>query len=293
MKEIDESLFEYAEEPLKTELTSFLNEHTIKEFNDGNHHISYYDLGDSDTVVMMLPSSNGYSITFYKYMLELSKTFRVVVPDYEAGVNLETQSKGFLRLAKSLSPSKLYVFGYSFGGVVAQIMTRMDPKSITGIAMLDSETKTESINPKLVKKFVKSYKRLDKTFRRFSEASMHRSLSKRIAEDVKNALDEDRHFWEALYKQALLETSQERMRMIYDNVREFWMNYEMKTSDFEDFKGKILVLEIEDASERIEVKELTQLFKDAKRNVYETSFRMSLVNCYEQVVSDLTSWIKE
>ncbi|MCH4890399.1 alpha/beta hydrolase [Acidaminobacter sp. JC074] len=293
MKEIDESLFEYAEEDLKSELNTFLNDEPQKVFDQGDHCLTYYDVGDSDTVIMILPSSNGYAITFYRYMLSLSENFRVIVPDYQAGVNLETQSKGFLELARSISPEKLYIFGYSFGGIVAQIMTRMAPDLVAGIAMLDSETKTSEINPKLVKKFVKSYKRLDKTFRFFSEKSMHQSLSRRIAEDVKLGLDENRHFWEALYKQALLETSQERMRMIYDNVREFWMSYELNPSDFESYKGKILVLEIGDASDRIEVRELKNLFKDAKRKVYETGFRMSLVNCYEQVVEDLRLWIKE
>lgn len=292
MKKIDEGLFEYADEQFKNELENFIVNNPIKNFKQGQHDIDYYDAGQGDKLLMLIPSSNGGAITFYKYIEVLSQSCRVIVPNYHAGVDLQTQCRGFLELAKSIDHKAFYVFGYSFGGIVAQLMAKYDPQTVDGISFLDSETKTKHINPKLVKRFVKSYKRLDRTLRFFSEKWMHKSLAKRISFDVVAGLDDNKHFWEGLYKQVLFETSRERMKMIYDNVREFWMNYELSPEDFSNYKGKVLILNIEGSLQRVEVKELTELFKGAEEVVYSESFRMSLVTCYNNVLEDLKAFIE-
>jgi len=291
MIKMDETLFEYAEVPLKELLGNFLEDHKLKVFEKNNHHLEYYDAGESDTLILMLPSSNGNAVTFFRYIQTLSEQFRVIVPNYEAGVDLKSQCEGFLELAQSIPHKKLIVFGYSYGGVIGQIMAKLSPDAIDGLILFDSETKTEHIHPSMVKKFVKSYKRLNRTLKYLSVKWMHKSLAKRISFDVVVGLDEDKHFWEALYKQVLLETSRERMRLIYDNVREFWQDYELSSEDFETFKGKTLILNVEGSKQRIEVQELSELFKQADIKNYDKSFRMSLVTCYNNVISDVTDFL--
>ncbi|MBI9013534.1 MAG: alpha/beta hydrolase [Clostridiales bacterium] len=290
MIKMDETLFEFAEVPLKESLESFFEDHKIKVFEKNNHNLEYYDAGDSEVLIMMLPSSNGNAVTFFRYIQTFSERFRVVVPNYEAGVDLKTQCEGFLELARSIPHKKLILFGYSFGGVIAQLMTKLSPNDIDKLILLDSETKTEHINPILVKKFVKSYKRLNRTLKYFSVKWMHKSLKKRIAFDAKIGLDENQHFWEALYTQVLLETSKDRMRLIYDNVREFWSDYELCSADFDTYKGKILILNVEGSKQRVEVQELSHLFKQADIKNYDKGFRMSLVTCYNNVISDVTDF---
>lgn len=291
MDKLDENLFEFAESHLKEALENFLEHVKLKDFQVDEHQLEYYSLGESDTVLMMIPSSNGHAVTFFKYIEALSKHVRVIVPRYQEGVNLETQTRGFYKLAQSFKPNKLYVFGHSFGGIIGQLMVKYYPDTVEGLVLLDGETKTKHINPKLIKRFVKSYKRLNRTLKYFSEKSMHRSLSKRLTLDVTVALDENKHFWEALYKQALHETGKERMRLIYDNVREFWVSYELSESDFEDYQGQVIFLHVEDSTKRVEVKELNELFKSAKEIVYPISYRMALVTCYNNVVKELTNLV--
>lgn len=291
MKKIDEGLFEFAEQPLKESLEGFIKEETLKVFKTEKHHFEYYEKGDSDTLILMIPSSNGNAITYFQYIEALSSDYKVVVPNYDAGVDLETQCRGFLALASAIPHKRLFVFGYSFGGIVAQIMAKLSPEDMDGIIFFDSETKTKHIHPKLVKKFVKSYKRLNRTLKYFSVKWMHKSLSKRISFDVKIGLEENQHFWEALYKQNLLETTKERMRLIYNNVREFWMAYELSEEDFQGFKGRILILNLEGSLQRVEVRELNELFKNAETKTYNEGFRMSLVKCYNNVMSDVTNFL--
>ena len=288
MNKLDEGLFEFAEVPLKESLEQFMSDNEMKSFNNSDHSIEYYDCGDSETLIMMIPSSNGSAITFFKYMEELRSQFRVIVPNYEAGVNLEKQCLGFLALADSIPHKKLIVFGYSFGGVIAQVMTKLKPNKIDGFCLLDSETKTSHIHPSLVKKFVKSYKRLNRTLKHLSVKWMHQSLAKRISFDVKMGLDENKHFWEALYKQLLFETDKERMRLIYDNVREFWMDYELSKDDFSSYNGNVLILNVEGSIARVEVKELEEVYENAEVITYNEGFRMSLIKCYNGVVFDLS-----
>lgn len=290
MNKMDETLFEFAEVPLKESLGSFFEDHKIKVFEKNNHHLEYYDAGESETLIMMLPSSNGNAITFFRYIQTLSEHFRVIVPNYETGVDLKMQCEGFLELAQSIPHQKLILFGYSFGGVIAQLMTRLSPHDIDRVILFDSETKTKHIHPSMVKKFVKSYKRLNRTLKYFSVKWMHKSLTKRIAFDAKIGLDENQHFWEALYTQVLLETSREHMRLIYDNVREFWRDYELCSEDFDTFKGKMLILNVEGSKQRVEVQELSHLFKHADIKNYDKGFRMSLVTCYNSVISDITDF---
>lgn len=293
MNKLDEGLFEFAEQPLKSSLEEFMKEQTLKVLKTEEHHIEYYEKGSSDTLILMIPSSNGHAITYFKYIETLSEQFKVVVPNYEAGVDLKTQCQGFLSLTSKIPHKKLYIFGYSFGGIVAQIMMALKPEVIDGVIFFDSETKTKHIHPKLVKKFVKSYKRLNRTLKYFSVKWMHKSLGKRIGFDVTIGLEENRHFWEALYKQILFETTKERMRLIYDNVREFWMHYEISPEDFNNYRGRILILNLEGSIQRVEVLELGELFKQAEQKTYKEGFRMSLVKCYDALLTDITDFVLE
>jgi len=289
MERLDDTLFEFSELPLKNELIEFIEDVKLKDFRENDHHLEYYSLGEGDKILLMLPSSNGHAITFFKYISTLSEHVKVIVPRYQEGVDLETQCRGFYKLAQSYQPESLFVFGHSFGGIIGQLMVKYYPDDIHGLCLLDGETKTKHINPKLIKRFVKSYNRLNRTLRFFSTKSMHRSLSKRLTLDVAVALDENKHFWEALYKQALQETSKDRMRLVYDNVREFWMSYEFSEEDFESYTGEVLFLHVEDSTKRVEVKELNQLFKSAKEIIYPISYRMALVTCYNNVIEELSN----
>jgi len=287
MKKIDKDLFEFAESTMKEELIGFLDTYEKKQFNE----IHYYDVGDSDNVIMMLPSSNGHGIVFFKYILALSDHYRIIAPDYTIGVDLKAQYEGFVQLADHLSIDKFNLFGYSFGSVLAQLMVKEYPERISNLIIFDGETKTKHIHPKLVRKFVKSYRRLNRTLLYLSNKWMVRSLNKRIAFDVKVGMENNRHFWESFYKQILKDTSKDNMRLIYKNVYEFWSSYELNSEDFDAYTGGILILNVVGAMQRVEVQELEHLFSNGNIKTYDASFRMSLVTCRKQVLKDIHSFI--
>lgn len=293
MNRIDEKLFEYAEEPLRESLDHFMKSNDLMCFEEGIHHINYYDAGESDTLIMMIPSISGNAIAYFNYIQTLSKNSRVIAPSYDAGRTLLEQCEGFIALAKSMPHKKMILFGYSFGGVIAQLMTIIDPDFVHDLILFDTETKTKHIHPELVKKFVKSYRRLNRSLYYLPEKWMYRSLSKKIAFDVKIGLEEDKHFWEAFYTQILLETSKEQVRLLNSNVREFWKNYELTLEEFDKFKGRVIILNVTGASNRVEVQELAHMYKNAEIKVYDNSFRMSLVTCYKNVISDITNLVDQ
>jgi len=289
MNKIDEKLFEYAEAPLKESLNQFMKSNDLMSFEEGIHHINYYDAGESDTLIMMIPSINGNAIAYFNYIQTLSENSRVIAPSYDAGRTLREQCEGFIALAQSIPHKKMILFGYSFGGVIAQLMTIIDPELVDDLILFDTETKTKHIHPALVKKFVKSYRRLNRSLSYLPEKWMYRSLGKKITFDVKIGLEDNKHFWEAFYTQILLETSKEEVKLLHSNVREFWKNYELTPEEFDKFKGNVIILNVKGASNRVEVQELAHMYKDADVKVYDNSFRMSLVTCYNSVVSDITN----
>lgn len=290
MNKMDEKLFEFADEDKKKSLNQFMEKNDRKSFVQGIHQITYYDAGDSDTLIILLPGSTGNSIVFFNYIDSLSQSARVVAPCYDIGKNLEEQAKGFIALAESIPHKKLVLFGYSFGGVIAQIMVKIKADIVDDLILFESETKTKHINPGLVKRFNKSYKRLNRSLSYLPPKWMYKSLSKKIAFNVVVGLEEYKHFWEGLYKQVLNETSREEMRLLYSNVREFWKSYVLDVEDFKAYKGRVLILNVEGSVQRVEVQELSYLFEQAEVKVYDESFRMALVTCYNNVVSDLTNF---
>ena len=159
--------------------------------------------------------------------------------------------------------------------------------------LVDSETKTRYIHPKMVKRYVKSYKRLTRTLKYASDKWMIKSLKKRIIFDVKVAVESDKHFWEAFYVQILNETSKERMRDLYGNVKEFWLDYEIDVADFESFGGDVYLLNVEGSAQRVEVQEVKHIFKDAAEVVYDETFRMVLVSCFDRIIDDIINIIQE
>lgn len=289
---LDEDIFEFAEIELKNLLQLFIDQTKLRVAKINDVEIKYYDEGTSDNVLMIIPSSNGSGDTFFRYIQELSKKFRVIVPFYQGNVSLENQYQGFISLLKHLSINNVNLLGFSFGGVIAQLMVKTDPNLVSKLILLDSETKTKYLHPNLVKKYVKSYRRLLRTLKFSSDKWVYRSLKKKIAFDVKVGINENKHFWEAFYTQILNDTPKERIKSLYDNVREFWQEYEFDVSDFEDYDGKVLLLNLAGSLSRVEVQEISHIFKDAEEVIYDETFRMSLISCFDKVIDNILEYIK-
>lgn len=61
MNKMDEKLFEFADEDKKTSLNQFMKINDRKSFSEGIHQITYYDAGESDTLIMLLCRSRGFN----------------------------------------------------------------------------------------------------------------------------------------------------------------------------------------------------------------------------------------
>lgn len=289
MHKLDESLFEFAELDLKKSLETFINDNKINTMTLEGGDLNYYDVGVSDKTIMIIPSSDGSGDVFFRYIQELSKTYRVIVPFYRENVNLEFQYRGFIDLIKQLDIDSVDLLGYSFGGVLAQLIVKEEPDLVNNLILLDSETKTEKLHPKLIKQYIKGYKRLIRTIKYTTNNMMLNSMKRRIVSDVKVSLESDRHFWEAFYTQILNETHKERMSSIYKNVLEFWSDYKFAAEDFIDFDGEVTILNLEDSITKVVVVELSQIFDGAKEIVYDKTYRMTLVSCFEDILRDISN----
>lgn len=288
MNRLDENLFEFAEVELKTLLIDFIANNKIKSIDIDGGAINYYDVGDSDDVIVIIPSNSGSADAFFRYIQELSKKYRVIVPFYRDNVKLENQYKGFIELINYLKLSQITLFAYAFGGIIAQLIVRDKPELVRNLILFDSETKTENLPKSLVKKYIKSYKRVVKMMKFFSYNTTYKSMERRIDSDVKFAIEKNKHFWEAFYTQVLKETSKERMLSLNSNVLEFWSNYLLRKEEFTSFKGRVILLTIDSSLDRETVSELSNLFENVNEVVYKKSFRMALVSCFENILVDIS-----
>ncbi len=267
----NEEYFEFADKDKLADFKQFINSVEYKKYDDMN----YIEGGSGSTLLLYIPSTNGNGMVFYEYFKEFNEYRNIAVSYINA--SLEEQVDKIIHFINTLEYEKIYLIGYSFGGIIAQLVLR-NFSAIDGVILMDTETKTEGIHPKLVKKNIKSYKRLIRSLKYLSEKRTYKSLKKSIEYDVKVGIENHQHFYEGLYTNILYSSTKEEIKSNFKKVLEFHQHYIIKKSDFNDFHSKVLFLNPNYTKGRIENEELLELFDKKEVVYYDISSRLGLVN---------------
>jgi maspardin len=96
------------------------------------------DAGTGDTPLLMLPGALGTCETFYKQILQFSPRYRIVSVNYPPISEPAEICASLHRLLQELGITRLYLFGTSLGGYLAQCFAQRYPALLASTVIANS-----------------------------------------------------------------------------------------------------------------------------------------------------------
>jgi len=123
----------------------------MKVFLFQGKKVLYKEFGEGQ-IILLLHGWGGSSESLYNLGLELSKSYKVIIPDLpgfgksdmpEKDWGIEEYSQCIVELTKSLSQSPIILFGHSFGGAVSLFLARKYPEVVEKLIVCAPSYKRE------------------------------------------------------------------------------------------------------------------------------------------------------
>lgn len=101
---------------------------------------SYYDIGNSQNVIVILPDIMGTCESWFIYLPLLLPTHRVIIPFYPAFSSLEEMTSSLHAFLQSCNIKSFSLIGSSIGGLFAQQYVRKYPNDVEKLLLIATGT---------------------------------------------------------------------------------------------------------------------------------------------------------
>ena len=134
---------------LYEEYQKFIRDHEVLIFNHQTESIKYRFFGNGEQVILVLLGSSMFPTeAYFKILLELEKTNRVLTVEYPKTIKtVKELIKMISLLIPHLKIDQLNILGASHGGGVAQAIAKHHPNLVNKVILYNTLTKTKHMNP--------------------------------------------------------------------------------------------------------------------------------------------------
>ncbi len=295
MRALGENFFDKVDDgPLKKELLRFSKDVEERSVEISGLKVDYYLLGSGDKTLVLLPGSTGKSITYFRYFEALAKEYKIISLSYPAAKGIGHMLEIIEGLLDYETIDEYYLFGQSFGGILSQLLAARNKDKVKGMILAHTNTLTNKIDKKLVKKNISSVKIFKRSINGFSYNRFLKNFAKRISKGIEMADIDNREFWAKFYVELLLNTSKGEMNAIYNCLLEFWTSWALDIDEFEGWKSKVLILEAEtDHLYKMPEKEhMKLLYKNHEIYDFAGSSNMAIVKNRELLLEKVVLFVR-
>ncbi|BEP28215.1 alpha/beta fold hydrolase [Helicovermis profundi] len=279
MTKIDEYIFKVIHDENLAKEAEFYNKEEERTLDFEGTSISYLVIGDSKKTLLMLPGTTGNSVTFLRYISELSKDYKLILVNYPQVNSIEELKNGILKVIEKEITSEFYIFSHSLGGILSQFILKEIGEKVKGLIIAHSSTINNTISKKIRKENLASIQRFTNSIKGMFYKLFIRNFIKRIRKGVVASNVDNFEFWEEIYAKILSESSKKGLLSIYNCLEEFWKSYSFEKKDFVNFIGKAIIIESEtDVIHDMPEKEaLKTLFINSSYIEFKGSSNMSII----------------
>lgn len=269
----------------------------MKYFKVQNAEINYIEIGEGP-LMLLLPGSTGKGISFYEYLVELSKTCRVVALDYPVVASLGEMTELIYEAVKQAKRQgeRAYVMANSFGTVLLQELLLKQPDLFDHIFFIHGVSKDELVSKKTVKLNQKSIRSFLKSVGFLNYNRFLKSFSKRVRSSINVHPDNvsKRLFWEGFYEEMLYSTSKEEMISNYTFMKDFWDNRLYTADQFSGVKAPVHIIEaFTDMDAEIPEKlALCSIFPNHELHILKGDANLSLIKNRDEILAILSKCLK-
>jgi len=272
------------------ELESFYEINKMRSHVFKSETLSWYDSNTEGKTILLLPGTTGNADVWYSYYMELSKNYRVLVPNLPELETLNDLCDLITEWMDYLKLDQVTMMGQSFGGVIAQVYSDKNPNRIAKLVLLTSFANTEAVKDKTRKGYQKSLNRFTDALKNLKFESLQKSIYKQVVKGVDVAFVDNKPFWKAFYGNILLESRPEFLKAIHELQLNYWTNVQ---SGLAKFEGAVLLVEATtDATyDREEKKALVNRYPTADVFNIEGSSNLSHIRDAERILESIKTFI--
>lgn len=287
---IKERYYKFVLDEDLTDYFSFRDKVQYKYMEIDAKQIRYLEAGHGE-VILMLPGSTGKGISFYEYIRELSRDYRVIAIDYPIADSLSDMTEAVKKFIEKISDEgeMPIIIATSFGTVLVQSLLKEAPKLFKAIFFIHGVSKDEFISKKLVKINRKAIKSFLKEIKFLNFDSFQKSFAKRLRNNF-NLYSENtslKLFWEGFYEEMLYSTTKEEMISNYTFMKDFWDNYIYSRLDFDAVACPVFIIEAfkDMDAELPEKMALCSLFSNHEMIILRGDANMSLIKNKDEIIN--------
>ncbi len=130
------------------EINTFRKEHRESHIQINGIHFRYWLSGKGEFTYVLLPGGMGSGEFFFLHILALEKINKVLTLDYPQGISDNNRMADvIISLIDSLELQNTIFIGQSYGGMIAQVITKRHPDKIAGLVLSNTGTATDNIIP--------------------------------------------------------------------------------------------------------------------------------------------------
>lgn len=203
-----------------------------------------YSIGKGERTLLFLPGGTGRGGVFFRYMLGLESYGRILTVDYPNIDNIPGYVRGITEVLRQLSVPKADLLGYSFGGILAQVLVREYPDKFPKVllnhtASVDREAPEDIVEQK--KASFEQGLRMIQSVPAFVVGWINKRRIKEILSGIGDS--EQRKFWAEFMRSKAKEKGKEASLSLLMAMVDFAANYRFGPEDLTDYKGEIMIVE--------------------------------------------------
>ena len=194
----------------------------------------YLDAGTGDSAILMLPGGSYRPDNYFRLITDLAGDHRVIAPAYPAVHPLPKVLRGLAAILDEAGLGALTVFGCSYGGYVAQAMTKDMPDRVGSLVLAQAGTR-HIIGLRGMRLFTACFALMP--------PAAKRAFTWRLWMRWFTAPPESAQFWLARLRAELAEMTGAQLLAGARNIVDFMAHYAPAPGWLRPWNGPLLILE--------------------------------------------------
>jgi pimeloyl-ACP methyl ester carboxylesterase len=271
-------------------LKEFRLTHPYKHLTVGDTQWQYISCGQGERALLLLPGALSVGESTFPLITAFENEYRIIAPSYTLSLTMAGLCEGIVRILEAEAVDEAYIYGGSYGGLVAQYFVRQYPAKVRSLILSHTFVLTQ--------KYTKPLWIAGKVFPAFPQSLfvplLKLRLDKMLLSTLRAASHPEAEFWRAYLNEAiasdlLKEVFVHQNKCLLDLARQPQFTHD----DLKEWNGKILIIESDDdpAIPARDRSLLRSTYPQAQVHTFRDAGHASSILRREEVVSIIRSFL--
>ena len=224
-------------------LKEFRLTHPYKQLIVGDTKWEYISCGQGERTLLLLPGALSVGESTFPLITAFENEYRIIAPSYALSLGMTGLCDGIANILESEAVNQAYVFGGSYGGLVAQYFVRQYPAQARSLIL----SHTFVLTPKLAKPLWLAGKLFPVFPQKLFAPILRLRLNKILLSTLRAANHPESEFWRAYLDEAIASGLLKEVFIHQNNcLLELAQQPQFAPDDLKGWPGRVLIIESDD-----------------------------------------------